>query len=93
MNDEKETNHAFARSLSNAGLGNQLSLRWEVLSLDQKGSAVYVIAATAERALACGKYWRRVMGFPRAKKIIARRYYPERDVSISTWVMKVPNVK
>lgn len=58
-------------------------LQWEVYPVDRKGkqcgNSVYVAAATHERALACGKYWRRMLSLAPSKNVSARRYHPERD--------------
>lgn len=62
---------------------NPERLQWEVYPVDrngkQCGSSIYVAAANHVRALACGKYWRRMLSLKPAKNIEARRYHPERD--------------
>jgi hypothetical protein len=62
---------------------NPERLQWEVFPVDKKGkqcgSSVYVAADNQERALACGKYWRRMLSMKPAKNVAARRYHPERD--------------
>ncbi len=67
-------------------------LQWEVYPVDKKGKAcgspVYVRAVDEQRALACGKYWRRVLSLKGGKKIVARRYHPESDPSMSAWIKK-----
>lgn len=67
-------------------------LQWEVFPVDKKGkacgSAVYVCAENEQRALACGKHWRRVLSMKHSKTIVARRYYPERDPSMAAWIKK-----
>lgn len=71
-------------------------LQWEVYPVDRKGRAcgnsVYVAAPTHERAIACGKYWRRVLGMKHSKHVVARRYYPQNDPSMAAWVIKTPTV-
>ena len=71
----------------------QPRLLWEVYPVDVKGKAcggsVYVCAANQERALACGKYWRRVLSMRPSKRVVARRYYPQNDPSISLWVKRI----
>jgi hypothetical protein len=73
----------------------QPKLQWEVYPVDKKGRAcgapVYVAAANHERALACGKYWRRVLSMKPAKHVVARRYFPQHDPSMALWVTKTPN--
>lgn len=72
-------------------------LQWEVFAVDKKGkpieAPVYVVAPTYERALARGKYWRRVLSRKKAKMVVAQRYYPERDRSLpaSGYVKLTPN--
>lgn len=70
-------------------------LQWEVYPVDKTGRAcgrsVYVSAANQDRALACGKYWRRVLGMKRAKDMVARRYYPQNDPALGAWVVRTPN--
>lgn len=62
---------------------NPKRLQWEVYPVDKKGKqcggSVYVAAESQERALACGKYWRRMLSLKPAKSVAARRYHPERD--------------
>lgn len=58
-------------------------LQWKVVAVDKKGhpidDGVFIRATTREGALAAGKRWRRICGFPRAKNVVALRYHPERD--------------
>lgn len=72
-------------------------LQWEVYPVDKKGRAcgnsVYVCAANHERALACGKYWRRVLSMKPAKNVVAKRYYPQNDPALAAWVVKTPNAQ
>lgn len=67
-------------------------LQWEVFAVDKKGKAcsraVYVAAPTQERAIAAGKYWRKVVGMKAAKVVVARRYYPQHDPSMAAWIKK-----
>lgn len=69
-------------------------LQWEVYPVDKKGracgSSVYVCAANHERALACGKYWRRVLSMKPSKNVVARRYYPQNDPALASWIVKNP---
>jgi len=77
------------------------AVKWEVLALDKRGrpasvdkcgrplGVVFVTAKTAEGALACGKLWRRALSFPKTKNLIARRYYPELDLSMSSHIVRV----
>lgn len=70
----------------------QPRLQWEVYPVDKKGKAcgqaVYVSAPTQERAIACGKYWRRMLSMKPAKVVVARRYYPQHDPSMAAWIKK-----
>lgn len=74
-------------------------LQWEVFPVDKKGkqcgSSVYVAAENHERALACGKYWRRMLSLKPAKAVAARRYHPERDpyMIAGGFVKLTPNVQ
>lgn len=70
-------------------------LQWEVYPVDKKGrvcgSSVYVCAENRERALACGKYWRRVLSMKPAKNLVVKRYYPQNDPALEGWVVRTPN--
>ncbi|MBN8759429.1 MAG: hypothetical protein J0I94_03265 [Thiobacillus sp.] len=78
---------------------NPERLQWEVFPVDKKGkqcgSSVYVAAESQERALACGKYWRRMLSLKPAKTVVARRYHPERDPYMVArgFVKLTPNVQ
>lgn len=77
---------------------NPERLQWEVFPVDKKGtqcgSSVYVAAENQARALACGKYWRRMLSLKPAKNVAARRYHPERDPYMVArgFVKLTPNV-
>ncbi|MEN6586112.1 MAG: hypothetical protein ABFE02_08745 [Sulfuricella sp.] len=72
-------------------------LQWEVYPVDKKGkqcgSSIYIAAESRERAMARGKYWRRMLSLKPAKNIEVRRYHPQRDrYAIASGFVKVtPN--